>query len=285
VVGPVAGLAQTLEWREEGTRYPLAGRTVAVTRARAQASGLARRLEDLGASVVQAPVIRIQSLPIPTLDLTPYDLVCFTSPNAVETLFARLAETATETMEAPSDRAAAMTSPPRDARAFAGARVAAIGPGTARALAERGIVADIVPERSVAESLVQALAEVPVQRALVARAKEARDVLPDALHARGAEADVLALYETVAEPLSPQSLHKAREADYITFTSSSTVRFFLDATGEAGGLSPETRIVSIGPVTSATLREHGLAPHVEAEDHDLDGVVRALLTDAAARAL
>jgi uroporphyrinogen III methyltransferase/synthase len=265
VVGPVAGLAEKLEWREDGMRYPLAGRTVAVTRARAQASGLARRLEELGGSVVQAPVIRTQPLPVPTLDLAPYDLVCFTSPNAVSALFERLAQ--------------ATHHHPRDARALAGMRVAAIGPGTARALAEHGIAADIVPARSVAESLVQALADVPVERALVARAKEARDVVPDALRARGATVDVLALYETVAEPLSPRALQQARAADYITFTSSSTVRFFLDAAGEAAGLSPETRIVSIGPVTSETLREHGLEPHVEAEDHDVEGIVEALLAD------
>ena len=90
-------------------------------------------------------------------------------------------------------------------------------------------------------------------------------MLPDALRARGAEVDVLALYETVAEPLSTQALAAARQADYVTFTSSSTVRFFLAAAGGAAGLSPDTRIVSIGPVTSATLREHGLEPHVEAE--------------------
>ena len=247
---------------------------MAVTRARAQASGLARRLQALGARVVQAPAIRTQPLPVPTLDLTPYDLVCFTSPNAVTALFERLAQAAHL---------------PRDARAFAGARVAAIGPGTARALSEHGLIADIVPERSVAESLVQALADAPVLRALIARAKEARDVLPDALRAHGAEVDVLALYETVAEPLAPRALAQAREADYITFTSSSTVRFFLEATGETGAggeggpLSPETRIVSIGPVTSATLREHRLAPHVEAADHDIDGVIRALLADVVAR--
>ena len=109
-------------------------------------------------------------------------------------------------------------------------------------------------------------------------------MLPDALRARGAEVDVLALYETVAEPLSPKALEAARAADYITFTSSSTVRFFLDAAGDGNaGLSPQTRIVSIGPVTSETLREHGLEPHVEAADHDVDGVIRALLEDATAQ--
>jgi uroporphyrinogen III methyltransferase/synthase len=265
VVGAVAGLGEELEWLPA---RPLVGRTVAVTRARAQASGLARRLEDLGASVVQAPVIRTQPLPVPPIDLAPYDLVCFTSPNAVAALFERLPRAAHH---------------PRDARAFASSRVAAIGPGTARALAEQGILADIVPERFVAEALVEALADIPVEHALVARAKQARDVIPEALRARGTQVDVLALYETVAEPLSPDALKAALEADYITFTSSSTVRFFLDAAGSSAGLSPETRIVSIGPVTSETLREHGLQPHVEAEDHDVDGVVQALLADVTAK--
>jgi uroporphyrinogen III methyltransferase/synthase len=302
VVGPVAGLAERLEWL---TPRPLRGRTVAVTRARDQASALARKLEELGATVVRAPVIRIESLPGPAPDLSRYDLVCFTSPNAVTTLFARLAQVETQVNESsndppadglpvkrlldkgPPDKDSPGKGPsdnaPRDARAFAGARVAAIGPGTARALVEHGLVADIVPARSVAESLVEALAGVPVARALVARAREARDVLPDALRARGGDVDALALYETVAEPLSEATLADARTADYITFTSSSTVRFFLDAIGGDAGLSPDTRIVSIGPITSQTLREHGLAPHVEADDHDVDGVIAALLADFAAR--
>jgi uroporphyrinogen III methyltransferase/synthase len=293
VVGAVAGLAEQLEWREDGIRYPLAGKTVAVTRARAQASGLARRLEELGAGVVQAPVIRTQPLPVPPLDLAPYDLVCFTSPNAVTELFDRFAQADAPSLDpatpperpAPGPDATSTAHSFRDARAFAGSRVAAIGPGTAHALAEHGILADIVPERAVAESLVQALTDVPVAHALVARAKEAREEIPDALRARGAEVDVLALYETVAEPLSPRALAAAQNADYITFTSSSTVRFFLDAAGGSAGLSPATRIVSIGPVTSATLREHSLEAHVEAAEHDVDGVVQALLTDVAARAV
>ncbi len=258
VVGPVAELAEKIPWL--GPR-PLRGRTVAVTRARAQASGLARRLEALGANVVQTPSIRVRSLDGPPLDPSPYDLICLTSPNGVHALFDRLAESGL------------------DARSLAGATVAAIGPGTARALAEHGIAADVVPERFVAEALVEALADTPVERALVARASEARDVLPDALRARGADVDVLALYETVAEPLAPTALQAAREADYVTFTSSSTVRFFLEAAGGDAGFSPATRIVSIGPVTSETLREHGLQPHVEAERHDIDGMIAALLMD------
>jgi uroporphyrinogen III methyltransferase/synthase len=259
VVGPVAALAEQLSWLKA---QPLAGRTVAVTRARDQASELARALASQGARVVQAPVIRVQALPGPPLDPSPYDLLCLTSANGVEALFERLADAG------------------RDARSLAGARVAAIGPGTARALAGHGVIADVVPERFVAEALVEALADMPVSRALVARAQEARDVLPDALRERGAEVDVLPLYETLAEPLSPRVLDLARTADYITFTSSSTVRFFLQAASGAP-LSAGTRIVSIGPITSQTLREHGLDPHVEASRHDIAGVVDAVLADAA----
>jgi uroporphyrinogen III methyltransferase/synthase len=259
VVGPVAALAERLSWLPPRA---LEGRTVAVTRARGQVSALARRLEGLGARVVQAPAIRVRPLPGPPLDPTPYDLVCVTSANGAEGLFERLAAGG------------------RDARALAGARVAAIGPATAAALAERGVIADVVPERAVAEALVQALVQTPVRRALIARASRARDVLPDALRERGAEVDVLDVYETIAEPLAEDVLARARGADYITFTSASTVRFFLEAADHEAPLSPAARIVSIGPITTAALRAHGLEPHVEAARHDIEGVVEALLADA-----
>lgn len=302
IVGPVVSLAGELAWlpaSESGaSRAPLAGLSVAVTRARASASELARQLGELGARVVQAPVIRTVPLPGPAPDLKRYDLLCLTSPVGVDCLFARL-------------RAEG-----RDARALAGTRVAAIGPGTADALRAHGIAADVVPTRAVAEGLVEALADVdpPVRQALIARAREGRDVLPDALRARGApQVDVLALYETVAEPLSEQTLANARRADYITFTSASTVRFFFaavsdgeDGSGEGAGserdgggegndedtggargaplgISSSTRIVSIGPVTSEALRAQGLEPDVEAREHNIDGLVRALLADAARR--
>jgi uroporphyrinogen III methyltransferase/synthase len=187
-----------------------------------------------------------------------------TSPNGVEGLFRRLQDGG------------------RDARSLAAARIAAIGPGTAAALAAHGISADILPQSFLAESLVEALAEVPVRRALVARALQAREVLPDALRARGAEVEVLALYETTPEPLSEDALAAARAADYITFTSASTVRFFLQAAGGEAALSARTRIVSIGPVTSEALREHGMEPHIEAERHDIEGMIAALLADATA---
>jgi uroporphyrinogen III methyltransferase/synthase len=262
IIGQVAGLAERLAWLPART---LSGRTVAVTRARAQASGLARRLRELGARVVQAPAIRTQTLAGPPLDPAPYDLICLTSVNGVARLFERLAAGG------------------RDARALAGARVAAIGPGTAGALAERGIIADVVPARAVAESLVEALAEIPAHRALVATARGARDALPSALRERGVEVDVVELYETVAEPLSRRTLQATCTADYVTFTSASTVRFFLDAAGANVAISPATRIVSIGPITSDALRARGLPVHAEAERHDVEGVVRALVADDAGR--
>jgi uroporphyrinogen III methyltransferase / synthase len=256
VVGPVAELRETLAWLE---RRALHGETVAVTRARAQASDLAGRLRALGAEVVETPAIRIEPLPVELPDPSDHSLICLTSPNGVRLYFDAL---------------------PGDARSLAGTRVAAIGPGTAAALREHGVEADIVPERFVAEGLLEALAQEPLEgrRVLVARAAEARDALPDGLRERGADVDVLALYRTVAEPLGETEALKG--ATYVTFTSSSTVRFFL----EGGGVVPnDARVVSIGPVTSSTLREHGLAPDVEAERHDVEGLVDALIADAAAR--
>ena len=267
VIGPAAGLRDTLAWLE---RRPLHGRRVAVTRARAQASGLAARLRALGADVVETPAIRIEPCPVEGAladairDIGEYSLVCLTSPNGA----ALLAE--------------ALAAQGHDARALAGATVAAIGPGTAAELARTGIRADVVPPRSIAESLVEALLEVPVEgrRVLIARAAEARDVLPDALRERGAEVDVAALYETVAEPLDQAAREGLAQADYVTFTSSSTVRFLLEAT-EPGALAGDARVVSIGPITSATAREHGLTVHVEAKRHDIEGLVEALVEDAA----
>ncbi len=251
VVGPVAALRERLAWLEE---RPLHGRTVAVTRARAQASALAARLRALGAEVVEAPAIAIRALDARLPDPRGYDLVCVTSPNGAERLLELL----------------------RDARELAGVRVAAIGPGTARALRERGIEPDLMPERAVAEGLVEALAGVPVTRALIARAAEGRDVLPDALRARGAEVDVVALYETVAEPLDDGARAAAAAADYVLFTSASSVRFFAAAGGELSG----PRLASIGPATSDELRAHGAEPHLEADPHTPDGLIAALLADA-----
>jgi uroporphyrinogen III methyltransferase/synthase len=254
VVGPVAELRETLAWLEQ---RPLHGQVVAVTRARAQASELAERLRGLGAEVVEAPAIRIEPL---SVELPPptHDLICFTSANGVRLFFDALSG---------------------DARSLSGARVAAIGPGTASALRAHGIEADVVAERSVAEGLLEALADEPLdgRRVLLARAASARDVLPDGLRELGAEVDVVALYETIAEPVSDAQTAALKEATYVTFTSSSTVKFFLSGRGL---VTDGARVVSIGPVTSETLREHGIEPDVEAQQHDIDGLVAALLAYA-----
>jgi uroporphyrinogen III methyltransferase / synthase len=265
VVGEVAGRREQIGWLE---RRPLHGRRVVVTRARAQASGLAATLRELGAEVVELPAIRIEprigSEEVQRVAgaLGVYELICLTSPNGVRLLF--------EAMEAAG----------LDARALAGVTVAAIGPGTARALAERGVLADVVPERFVAEGLIEALEEMEVSgaRVLVARAAEARDVLPEALRERGAEVDVIALYETVREQPGDEDVEAARGADYVTFTSSSTVTNLTSALGDR--FPAGARIVSIGPVTSETIRNAGLSVDVEAERHDIDGLLAALLADA-----
>lgn len=253
VVGGVAALHDEIAWFED---RPLAGRSVVVTRAKAQASALADRFRALGASVIEAPAIAIAPLPVEMPDLRGFDLLCLTSPNAVARLFELV----------------------RDARDLAGLRVAVIGPGTAAALRDHGVEPDIVPERFVGEGLLEALEGVEVRRALVARARDARDVLPDGLRERGAEVEVLTTYEAVAEPLRDGVREAALAADYVTFASGTAARHFVAA---VDGARPAGRILSIGPTTSGVLRDHGLEPHVEAEVHTPDGLVDALLADAA----
>jgi uroporphyrinogen III methyltransferase / synthase len=251
LVGPVAALHSELDWFEH---RPLAGVSVAVTRARAQASGLAARLHELGADVIEAPAIRIEALEAQLPPLSDYDLLVLTSPNGVEQLMARVV----------------------DARALAGPQIAVIGPGTARALREHGVVADVVPERAVGEGLVEALAGRRFARALVARAEAARDVVPDALRSTGAQVDVVALYRTVAEPLGDDARAAALGCDWATFTSASSVRYFHQAAGTLAG----PRLASIGPITSAALRDLGHEPDLEAADHTPDGLVAALAAAA-----
>jgi len=135
------------------------------------------------------------------------------------------------------------------------------------------------------EALVESLVDVNVvdRPVLVARAGEARDVLPDALRERGAKVDVVGLYETVAEEPDPTALEAAESADYLTFTSSSTVRNFIAVAGNR--MPDDARIVSIGPVTSDAVRAAGLEVDVEAMRHDPDGLVEALLLDAGRRSV
>jgi uroporphyrinogen III methyltransferase/synthase len=283
VVGPVVARREALAWLE---RRPLAGKRIVVTRARAQASGLAKRLRGLGAEVVELPAIRIEpriesdEVKRAVEQIGEYALIVLTSPNGVRLLFKALQNAGLDARALAAPKKQQVGEVESGAVANTGTTVAAIGPGTARALSQCGISADVIPERFVAESLVESLAEVEVtdKRVLVARAAEARDVIPEHLSGRGAEVDVVALYETVREQPAPEAVEAAQNADYVTFTSSSTVGNLTEALGE--GFPNAARIVSIGPVTSEAVVDAGLEVRIEAERHDIDGLVAALLEDA-----
>ena len=255
-------------------RGPLAGKTVVVTRARAQASDLRAALELMGAQAIELPVIRIAPVTAsPELDgaiadIGGYDIVIFTSANGVEEMAARMAERGL------------------DARSLRPEQVVvAIGPATATALAGHGIRADVVPERFVGEAVLDALASTPVEgrRVLIARARDARPVIADGLRARGAQVDDVAVYETLAERPPDEVIEQALDADIITFTSSSTVTNTLDLLDDAqrARLAAGPLVASIGPVTSDTAREAGLQVATEAGDHDIPGLMRAVLQLAA----
>jgi uroporphyrinogen III methyltransferase/synthase len=258
VVGEVARLE--LSWFEA---RPLFGRSVVVTRAREQASELRARLESLGAEVIELPAIAIEPVAITLPTLAAYEWLVFTSGTGVAAFFDR-----------------ALADAALDARALAGIRVAAIGPGTTAALAARGIQADLVPERFVAESLLDAFPSPSMSgaRVLLARAEQARDVLPDGLGAHGYTVDILPVYRTVRAVPAEAAIQRVREGrvDAITFTSSSTVDHLHDVLGAVP--DPQPVVVSIGPVTSETARTRGFRVDDEAAEHTIDGVVTALLS-------
>ncbi|MDQ4080714.1 MAG: uroporphyrinogen-III C-methyltransferase, partial [Gemmatimonadota bacterium] len=240
VIGDVVALRDDIEWR---SRRALSGKRIVVTRARAQASALAMQLRELGAEVLEMPAIRVELLdPAPlyrALDaLASYQWVVFTSQNTVEVIWRTLRERG------------------RDTRAFAGARIAAIGPATAEALLACGIVPDLVPAQYVGEALadaVRASGDLTGARVLIGRAESARDVVPDVLRASGAHVDVVGVYRTVADARGAPELRSrllAGEVDLVTVTSSSTVRYFVDAVGADAARG--TPVASIGPVTTAT---------------------------------
>ena len=249
----------------------LAGTRVVVTRARAQASGLVRRLADLGATVIELPVIAIEDPVDGGAALAEaaerivdgaYEWVVVTSSNGVDRLVGALA----------------------GRPAPAAVRWAAVGTSTARALMERGIVPDLVPNVAVSEALVEAFPvagppgaapgrAVTGGAALFVRAERVRDVVAPGLAAKGWRVDEAVAYRTVAGDVDPSSVGAARAADAVAFTSSSTVERTVELLGVAGvpGI-----VVSIGPVTSASARAAGLEVTVEAVDHTLDGLVAAV---------
>ena len=258
VIGPVAAL--DLAWFE---RRPLFGRRVVVTRAREQVSALRARLVELGAEVIELPAIEVEPLEFEVPSLADYAWLVVTSANGVEAFFTR-----------------GLLARGLDARALAGVKVAAIGPGTAAALTGHGVHADLVPERFVAEALVDAFpvagADANANRVLLARAEQARDVLPEGLERKGYAVDIVSVYRTITAEPDPDELERVRagEFDAVTFTSSSTVERFCRLVGPIAG---EHAIVSIGPVTSATAAAAGLRVDREADPHDIDGLVAAVV--------
>ncbi len=174
----------------------------------------------------------------------------------------------------------------RDARALAGVKIAAVGPATAQALLDRGIVVDVTPTRFVAESLLEALAErsdVRGARVLYAAAEGAREVLPRGLEALGAMVDRVALYRSVVDGAGAAALRARLEehgADVITFTSASAVTAFVDTVGRDAART--AAIASIGPITSEAVRAAGLEVAIEAAESTIDGLVDAIVAHFAA---
>ena len=255
VIGKVAGL--DLTWFES---RPLFGRRVVVTRAHEQAAELSERLRRVGAEPIEVPTIAVHGArdggaalahAASALEAGEYTWVVFTSARAVERLLPLL----------------------RDGRSLAGARLAAIGPGTAAALARFNLVADLIPPAFVAESLADAFPP-GSGRILLPRALLARDVLPTRLGELGWDVDVVEAYRTEPAAPGPARLEAAAKADAITFTSSSTVSSYLAVAG-ADRLPPV--VACIGPVTAATARQAGVTVSVVANQHTLDGLVTALI--------
>ena len=219
---------------------------------------MAEPLRSLGAEVIELPTIAIEPPldPAPLADairqLAVYDWLIFTSVNGVKGF-----------LQALDDSSADL----RQLRA----RLCAVGPATAAALAALHLKVDVIPREYVAESLVAAMEKCDLagQRILLPRAAGARDVVPDALRQRGAQVDIVEAYRTV---IPPTDLSSIQAVDWVTFTSSSTVKNFL-ALGGGRLLEQSARVASIGSVTSETARQHGLTVAVEAKESTIASVV------------
>ncbi|MDY0164121.1 uroporphyrinogen-III C-methyltransferase [Desulfobotulus sp.] len=272
VVGEVVDLRANLAWFEK--ERPLLGKRILVTRAREQASDLLHQLTELGAHCIEMPTIRVQEpKDLSAMDsaierLNRYDWLVFTSANGVKYFFQRLFEKGL------------------DVRALHQVKTACIGPVTAQRLLSFGIRCDILPESYRAESVVDAFRTEAMagQRVLLPRAEEARSVLPDSLREMGADVDEVTAYVTL--PVTDQaealvSILEKKEADIVTFTSSSTVRNFkaLLPENRFTELTDTLKVASIGPITSDTARALGFSVHTEALEYTIPGLVQALCQD------
>lgn len=271
IVGEVVSLREQLRWFDT---KPLFGKTVVVTRARAQASELTARLEALGANVVEAPAIRTAALPLGEFETTclqnlrAYHTLVFTSAQGVQYFFK------------------ALQSLQLDVRALGGAMICAIGSATAKALADKGLHADIIPANYQGEAVVEALGPVVPTGAkvLLIQPKKARHVIPEGLKSMGLAVEIVRLYETLPSTAGASYLRQVLEdgkADYVTFTSSSTVENTLEMLGEQGqSLLGQSKIVCIGPITAATCVEKGITPSLVGENFTIPAMVELIKEDA-----
>ena len=269
LVGEVVKLRQSLTWFDNVAMKPLFGKRVLVTRARTQASKLTAALEEMGAECIEAPVIAVadprdgyQELDGAIDRLAEYQWIIFTSTNGVEHFWSRLEYKK------------------RDARALYGKKVCAIGAATAQVLAEHGIRADVVPARYQAEGIVEALKNelAAGDNILIPRAAVARELLPAALSATGANVDVVPAYETIMGDLAADDLNeqlKKGDIDVITFTSSSTVVNLLKIVPSVE-LLKNVRLAAIGPVTAETMGKYGLRADIVAEEYTIEGLVESI---------
>ena len=266
VIGWSVVLRDELSWFE---KRPLYGRRIVVTRATQQAQALTQKLRELGADVIEMPATQVARLDLAPLreaigELSRYQWLILTSQNAVAILWDQLLGEG------------------RDARALAALKIAAVGPATAAALLEHGIAVDVIPQRFVAEGLLEMMRErndVASKRILYVTAEGSRDVLPQGLREIGAEIHVIEAYRSVLDGQGAERLARAIEAgklDLATFTSGSAVRGYVDAIGE--DLAVQIPAASIGPQTSDALREAGIEVKAEAKESTVDGLVSAVLS-------
>lgn len=259
---------------------PLSGQRVLVGRARHQAGKLSAELRKLGAQVIEVPFIEIRPprtfrlMDRVIANLAGYDWLILTSVNGVDAFWERLRKHR------------------RNKTHLAHLRIAAIGPATRKAIEKRGLAVHVVPEEYIAESVVESLRkEIGGKHVLLARARVARDVIPTELRRLGADVDVVEAYETVVPAASRSKLRAlfrspSRRPTVVTFTSSSTVRNFVDLAGKAAALAAArhgTRFASIGPVTSGTLRELSLPVDIEAAEYTIPGLVAAIVASTPSR--
>ncbi len=271
IVGKVVSLRERINWFE---KRPLFGKTIVVTRSREQASELTARLEELGAGIIETPVIKIipadkgDSFEKIVKQIAGYDWIIFTSVNGVEHFFSHLYKKGL------------------DARALSSAKICAIGPATAERLISFGIRADLLPEKYVSSDITRALderGEIAGKTFLLPRADIAPREISSTLLSKGARlVDDIAIYRTVEEDLSDMpgqlELLKQLKFDLVTFTSSSTVQNF-DRILKKAGVEEKTgiRCAAIGPVTAGKARELGYSVEISADEHTIEGLIESIL--------